>query len=134
MFSNPKLCNLLLGKVWLGNRRSAPACDSFGFVLTNIDGTPGPRAYLSLLYKGFPKIIDSLPGGMRFEAEVLPKGCIADGKCKSIATGKIRLDAEHDPAGKQISGQYEIGINGQHLTGQFLATRRVNKHPPRICE
>jgi hypothetical protein len=111
-------------------------CDSVGFYLGKIDGAPAPAEFFLLMYRGFPGFIDALPGGSWLEVSVYPKDCRADGKCETrkVADGRLWLDAEHDPGGKQISGKYDIDFNGQHATGRFAATRREYKKPPRMCE
>lgn len=109
-------------------------CDSFGFFLKEIDGVPAPGELFLIWYKGVPGFLDDLPKAKALDVSVYPKGCGADGKCEAVANAKLWLDAEHTPGGKRISGRYDIDWHGQHLTGKFLAKRRENKKPPRICE
>jgi len=69
---------------------------------------------------------------------VFRDGCVPDGKCDSIADGKLWVDASDmpdtgDKPSKRISGKYEIDLNGKHLEGRFVAKRHVSKHPLRLC-
>ena len=69
------------------------------------------------------------------EIYVLPGGCVPDGKCESIANGRIWIEApapQYTPQ-KHILGKYQIDLNGKILEGTFLATRRDRKHPLRVC-
>ena len=76
-------------------------------------------------------------GQMKWSAvSVFRDGCVPDGKCESIADGKVWIDADTPDAGhtpKRISGKYEISLNGKHLEGPFVAKRHVSKHPLRLC-
>jgi hypothetical protein len=72
------------------------------------------------------------------EVYVLPDGCVPDGKCKNIGSGKIWIDEwdesnSANAAPKNISGKYEIELNGKHLEGTFVAKERSRRHPVRIC-
>src|SRR5580704_9968368 len=57
-------------------------------------------------------------------------GCVPDGKCDSIAVGKVWIDASDtgDAPPKRISGKYEIDLNGKHLEGPFVSIFHRNKH------
>jgi hypothetical protein len=66
-------------------------------------------------------------------ANVYRHGCIADGKCEILAPGTVWLDDELTRDSRRVVGKYEIEFNGKHLRGQFAATLRGYKHPPRIC-
>jgi len=115
-------------------------CDGVGLFLSNIADAPGKLVlFLSM---GFP------PGTMGNHyigqgkwsyAIVLPDGCVPDGKCKSIAKGRVWIDAwdtedATKPVPKRISGKYEIDLNGHHLEGHFVAREHSRKNPIRICE
>ena len=63
---------------------------------------------------------------------VFGDGCVPDGKCESIADGRIWIDAL-DTRPKHISGKYEVKLNGELLEGTFLAKRRARKPPLRLC-
>jgi len=76
--------------------------------------------------------------GMWSDVYVFRDGCVPDGKCDSIADGKLWVDASDmpdtgDKPSKRISGKYEIDLNGKHLEGRFVAKRHVSKHPLRLC-
>jgi len=65
-------------------------------------------------------------------------GCVPDGKCESIARGKVWIDAwdSSDTGGmppKRISGKYEIDLSGKYLEGRFVAKEHSSKHPLRLC-
>lgn len=68
---------------------------------------------------------------------VFRNGCVPDGKCESIADGRVWIDASDTQdmrdTPKRISGKYEIDLNGKHLEGSFLAKQHVSKHPLRWC-
>ena len=66
---------------------------------------------------------------------VLRDGCVSDGKCVSIADGKVWIDTtdKQDMQPKHISGKYKINLNGMHLEGTFLAKRHVRRGPLRSC-
>jgi hypothetical protein len=69
---------------------------------------------------------------------VFRDGCVPDGKCDSIANGKVWIDGSDMPGTgdtppKRISGKYEIDLNGKHLEGAFVAKRYVRKRPLRLC-
>ena len=108
-------------------------CDSFGFFLEKIDGAPPPGRFFLFLFRGFLPLYEYLPERQELDVSVYPKGCNASLKCESVATAKLWLDAQHQPGGTQISGEYDIDWHGQHLKGQFLARRHQYKKPPRIC-
>lgn len=115
-------------------------CDGVGIFLAKIDGMPAPRKLVLFSRIGFPP--GTMGGyfgqGKWSDVYVLRNGCVPDGKCESIADGKVWIDAsETSDAGhippKRISGKYEINLNGKHLEGHFIAKRHVSKHPLRLC-
>jgi hypothetical protein len=63
---------------------------------------------------------------------VFRDGCVPDGKCESIADGRVWVDALNTPP-KHISGKYEINLNGKVLEGNFVARRHDRKHALRLC-
>lgn len=114
-------------------------CDGVGVFLANIDGMPPPGKLVLFSY-----VSSSLGtiGGRYFgqgkwsEVFVYSDGCVPDGKCDSIAKGRVWIDGSDAPEQlqpKRISGKYEIDLNGQHLEGRFIAKRRVSKRPLRFC-
>jgi hypothetical protein len=116
-------------------------CDGVGIFLAKIDGTPAPGKLVFFSRMGFPP---GTIGGRYFgqgkwsDVYVFRDGCVPDGKCDSIADGKVWIDASDMPDNgdtppKRISGKYEIDLNGRHLEGAFVANRHVSKHPLRIC-
>jgi len=66
---------------------------------------------------------------------VFRDGCVPDGKCESIADGKVWIDPpqNQDTPPKQISGKYEINLNGKSLEGNFVARRHITRPPVRLC-
>ena len=108
-------------------------CDGVGLFVTKVEGAPAPRKLLLFMYTRFPGV----PYVTREEwndVQVYRNGCAADGKCEVLAHGRIRLDTEITPDGRQVAGKYEIDFTGQQLHGTFTAERQRYKHPPRICE
>jgi hypothetical protein len=116
-------------------------CDGVGIFLANIDGAPAPRKLVLLSIMGFPP---GTIGGRYFgqgkwsNVYVYRDGCVPDGKCESIARGKIWIDdSDTSETGntetKRISGKYEIDLNGKHLEGPFVAKRHDRKHALRLC-
>ena len=115
-------------------------CDGVGIFLARIDGVPAPGKLVLFSVVGFP------PGptgsyigqGQWSKIYVFPAGCVPDGKCKSIASGRVWIDGQ-DAQGNQntppthISGKYEIKLNGKHLEGAFLAKLHNRKRPLRLC-
>jgi hypothetical protein len=115
-------------------------CDGVGIFLSKIDGAPAPGRLVLFSYAGFP------PGsnqgvylsGVWSDVIVLRDGCVPDGKCESIAQGKVWVDAwdTSDVANlppKHISGKYEIDLNDKILRGSFVAKAHIVKHPFRVC-
>jgi hypothetical protein len=114
-------------------------CDGVGLFLSHI--ADGPRKLVLFSRMGFP------PGtmgshyigqGRWSDAFVLPNGCVPDGKCETIAKGKVWIDPwdtenELKPVPKRITGKYEIDLNGHHLEGRFSATEHTRKYPLRLC-
>ncbi|HEU5413562.1 MAG TPA: hypothetical protein VFW31_07385 [Candidatus Angelobacter sp.] len=115
-------------------------CDGVGIFLARIDGVPAPGKLVLFSVVGFP------PGptgsyigqGQWSKIYVFPDGCVPDGKCKSIASGRVWIDGQ-DAQGNQntppthISGKYEIKLNSKHLEGAFVAKLHNRKRPLRIC-
>jgi hypothetical protein len=113
-------------------------CDGVGIFLAKIDGAPAPGKLVLFYTIGFPP---GTVGGLIMgqgtwsHVYVLRDGCIPDGKCKSMADGKVWINAE-DIQGtppKRISGKYEITLNGKHLEGTFLAKEHIRKSALRMC-
>jgi hypothetical protein len=109
-------------------------CDGVGIFLAKIDGAPAPRK-LVLFSR-----LDAMGGryigqGKWSNVYVHRDGCVPDGKCESIADGKIWIDTtdEQDAQLKRISGKYEINLNGKHLEGSFLVKRHDRRRPLRLC-
>jgi hypothetical protein len=107
-------------------------CDGFGFFLAKVDGAPAPGKLLLFLYTDFPAI-PYVPKQEWKDVLVYRNGCVADGKCKVLARGKVWLNDEATREAGYVSGKYEIERNGQDLRGRFVAKRRENEHPPRVC-
>ena len=116
-------------------------CDGVGIFLAKIDGAPAPGKLVLFSRMSFPP---GTIGGRYFgqgkwsNVYVLPDGCIPDGKCESIANGRLWIDESDTPdtgdkPPKTISGKYEIDLNGKHLEGRFVAKQRTRKHPLRLC-
>jgi len=66
------------------------------------------------------------------DVHVFRDWCIPDGKCESIADGRVWIDALDTPQ-KHTSGKYEIKLNDKLLEGSFVAKKRVRKPPLRWC-
>jgi hypothetical protein len=113
-------------------------CDGIGIFLSKIDGAPVPGKLLLFSAVGFPP---GTFGGRSFGQgkwsviHVFRDGCVPDGKCESIADGRVWIDGveTQDTAPKQISGKYEINLNGKLLEGNFVARRHDREHPLRLC-
>lgn len=116
-------------------------CDGVGIFLAKMDGAPTPGKLVLFSRVGFPP---GTLGGRYFgqgkwsDVYVFRDGCVPDGKCESIAAGKVWIDASDTPdtkdtPPKSITGKYEIELNGKHLEGPFAAKRHVSKHPLRLC-
>lgn len=113
-------------------------CDGVGIFLAKIDDAPAPRKLVLFSRMSFPPgtMGGSYIGqGKWSDIYVLPDGCLPDGKCESIANGKVWIDAsdEQDTRLKRISGKYEINLNGKHIEGTFLAKRHDRRRPLRLC-
>ncbi len=113
-------------------------CDGVGIFLAKIDGAPAPGKLVLFSPTSFPP---GTFGGRYFEQGkwsdiyVYRDGCVPDGKCESIADGKVWIDAtdKQDTQPKHISGKYEINLNGKHLKGTFLAKLHDRRRPLRLC-
>jgi hypothetical protein len=101
-------------------------CDGVGIFLAKVDGAPASGKLVLFSYMGFP--------GGTFGGEYIGQGkwSVPDGKCQSIAHGRVWIDALDTPP-KHISGKYEINLNGKLVEGTFLAKMSRRRHPLRIC-
>lgn len=107
-------------------------CDGVGLFLNKIEGAPasGKLVFFSRLGDTFGG--EYVGQGKWSDVYVFRDGCLPDGKCESIADGRVWIDALDTPP-KHISGKYEIKLNDKLLRGTFLAKRRVRKPPLRLC-
>ena len=113
-------------------------CDRVGIFLAKIDGVPAPGKLVLFSPVNFPPGpigSDYFGKGKWSDIYVFRDGCVPDGKCESIADGRVWIDAlpMQDTVPKHISGKYEINLNGKHLDGTFLAKLHVRRHPLRLC-
>jgi len=112
-------------------------CDGVGIFLAKIDGAPASRKLVLFSYVDFPPgtMGDRYFGqGKWSDIAVLPDGCVPDGKCESVAHGRVWIDGDvQDTPPKHISGKYEIKLNGKLLEGTFTAKRHNRKRPLRLC-
>jgi hypothetical protein len=113
-------------------------CDGVGIFLTKIDGAPAQGKLVLFSRVDFPPgtMGDRYFGQGRWsDIFILPDGCVPDGKCESIAGGRVWIDAPdgQDTPPQQISGKYEINFNGKLLKGTFLSRKRIRKRPLRLC-
>ena len=108
-------------------------CDGVGLFLAKIDGAPGSgKLVLFSLHLGGTFGGKYIGQGRWSDVHVFRDGCVPDGKCQSVADGRVWIDAPDTPP-KHISGKYEIKLNDKLLEGSFLAKRRVRKPPLRWC-
>jgi hypothetical protein len=110
-------------------------CDGVGIFLSKVDGAPASGKLVFFSYMGFPGGTfggEYIGQGKWSDVSVFADGCVPDGKCQSIAHGRVWIDAPDTPP-KHISGKYEIKLNGKLVEGAFLAKRRNRKHPLRLC-
>jgi hypothetical protein len=107
-------------------------CDGVGLFLAKIDGAPSGKLVLFSLHLGGTFGGKYVGQGSWNDVRVFGDGCVPDGKCESIADGRVWIEAQDDPP-KRISGKYEVKLNGKVLAGAFLAKVRVRKPPLRIC-
>jgi hypothetical protein len=113
-------------------------CDGLGIFLSKIDGAPASGKLVLFSRMSFPP---GTIGGRYFgqgewsNIYVLRDGCVPDGKCESIGDGRVWIDTtdKQDTQPQQISGKYEINLNGNHLEGTFLANLHVRRRPLRLC-
>ncbi len=108
-------------------------CDGVGIFLAKIDSAASGKLVLfSLLGTIGGRYLGQ---GKWSDIYVFRDGCVPDGKCESIANGRVWIDTtdKQDAQPKHISGKYEINLNGKHLEGAFLAKRHVRKRPLRLC-
>ena len=115
-------------------------CDGVGVFLDKVDSVPASGRLVLFYRVPFPPgtFASYIGQGKWRDVYVFPKGCVPDGKCESIAIGKVRIDqwdAEEteDRPPKRISGKYEIDLNGKHLEGQFIAAKSRRTHAERVC-
>jgi hypothetical protein len=110
-------------------------CDGVGIFLAKVDGPPASGKLVFFLYMGSP---GGTFGGKYIGQEkwsdvsVFADGCVPDGKCQSIAHGRVWIDALDIPP-KHISGKYEVKLSDKLVEGTFVAKRRGRKHPLRLC-
>ena len=110
-------------------------CDGVGIFLAKIEGAPASGKLVLFSQMSFPP--GTVGGGYIGEGKwsdiyVFRDGCLPDGKCQSIAPGRVWIDAPDTPS-KHISGKYEITLNGKLLEGTFVAKRRDRKPALRLC-
>jgi hypothetical protein len=116
-------------------------CDGVGIFLAEIHGAPAPEKLVLFSRMSFPPGTmggRSIGQGKWSDVYVFRDGCVPDGKCDSIAVGKVWIVASDmpdtgDASPKRIFGRYEIDLNGKHLEGAFVAKRHISKHPLRLC-
>ena len=107
----------------------------------NVDGAPAPGKLVLFSYLDFPAGTVGgryLRQGHWSDLIVYGGGCVPDGKCESIAHGKIWIDEWNtsntaEPHPKHISGKYEIDISGKQLKGSFVADERTRRITRRLC-
>jgi hypothetical protein len=110
-------------------------CDGVGIFLAKVDGAPASAKLVFFSYLGFPGGTfggEYIGQGKWSDVSVFADGCVPDGKCQSIAHGRVWIDALNTLP-KHISGKYEIKLNGKLLEGTFVAKRHNRKHPLRLC-
>jgi len=107
-------------------------CDGVGLFLAKIDGAPASGKLVLFSRLGGTFGGEYVGQGKWSDVYVFRDGCVPDGKCESIADGRIWIDPLDTPP-KDMSGKYEINLNGKLLEGRFLAKRRVRKPPLRLC-
>jgi hypothetical protein len=98
-------------------------CDGVGIFLAKVDGAPASGKLVFFSYMGFPGGTfggEYIGQGKWSDVSVFADGCVPDGKCQSIAHGRVWIDALDTPP-KHISGRYEIKLNGKLIEGTFLA-------------
>lgn len=118
------------------NGRFEVYCDGIGIFLNNIDGAPGSGKLVFFYLVSFPPGTmggDLINQGKWSEAAVFPDRCFRDSNCESIADGRVWIDGAQYTRQKEISGKYEIKLNGKLLKGTFIAKERYRKHPLRLC-
>lgn len=116
-------------------------CDGVGIFLAKIDGLPAPGKLVLSSYMSFPPGTMGgryLGQGKWSDVSVYRDGCVLDGRCGSVAHGKVWIDAwdtSHPRGGapKRIFGKYEIDLDGKHLQGSFVAKEHSSKHPREWC-
>lgn len=115
-------------------------CDGVGIFLDKVDGVSASGKLVLFYSVPFPPgtVGPYIGQGKWRTAFVLPEGCVPDGKCETVAYGKIwidRWDAEDtkDAPPKRLSGKYEIDLNGKHLEGNFVAKKSRRKHAEHVC-
>lgn len=107
-------------------------CDGVGLFLAKIDGAPASGKLVVFSPLGGTFGGEYVGQGKWSDVYVFHDGCVPDGKCESIANGRIWIDAPDIPP-KHISGKYKINLNGKLIEGRFIAKRRDRKPPLRLC-
>jgi hypothetical protein len=110
-------------------------CDGVGIFLAKVDFAPASGKLVFFSYMGSPGGTfggEYIGQGKWSDVSVFADGCVPDGKCKSIAHGRVWIDALETPP-KHISGKYEIKLSDKIVEGTFVAKRRDRKHPLRLC-
>jgi hypothetical protein len=110
-------------------------CDGVGIFLAKVDGAPASGKLVFFSNMGFPGGTfggEYIGQGKWSDVSVFADGCVPDGKCQSIAHGRVWINALDTPP-KHISGRYEIKLNSKLLEGIFTAERHDRKHPLRPC-
>src|SRR5215475_8156687 len=90
-------------------------CDGVGIFLAKVDGAPASGKLVFFSYMGFPGGTfggEYIGQGKWSDVSVFADGCVPDGKCQSMAHGRVWIDALDSPP-KHISGKYEIKLNGK---------------------
>jgi hypothetical protein len=107
-------------------------CDGVGLFLAKIDGAPASGKLVLFFPLGNTFGGEYVGQGRWSDVDIFSDGCLPDGKCESIAHGRVWIDAL-DTRPKHISGKYEIKWKGKLLDGTFVAKRRLRKPALRLC-
>jgi hypothetical protein len=112
-------------------------CDGLGFFLAGINGASEPKEFALFLGLDFPR--RPLPTEEWQDVSIFPKGCVLDGRCKSIGNGKVWLEKRswleaENMLAKRIYGKYKLDVNGKHLEGTFTARMRTRPSAYRVCQ
>ena len=117
-------------------------CDAVLAILAKIDGAPNRGKLLLFWGEPFPP---GTSGGSYLgqetwsEVSVYRNGCLPSDKCRSIAHGKVWVDAWRMPKRgygppRSLSGKFNIDLNGKPIEGHFVAHLRNRKHLTITCE